>query len=675
MRMIRFCIQNYKKTDNSGWISCEPVTAFVGKNEAGKSSIFRALSKLNPSDGEKYDGLKEFPRRRYAAEFKTQDWPVASVIFELSDPDREELGRVAPTLKRTRSVACTRFYSGKLSVEFDPSPKLPDTTGKELRHQLALWRKLVEAASAPEGKGEALGQVKTKILAAITTTEEAFKGAMEQKLVSLETVNQLSGPISSAVNEAWQREGLKEVFAGIDAFRQDCELVANMAPARKWVGDHLPKFVYFDRYDVIDSAIHIPTFLNQLSQTPSAPRVRATRALFEHVGLDLAALQKLDPTQPQKSVEEIRKMADERAILMSSASNEMTKRFSDWWEQRQHKFKYGIDGPMFRVWVSDDLDPSEIELDQRSAGMQYFFSFYLVFLVEARAAHANSILLLDEAGLQLHGTAQAKIVKFLEKLSKENQLLYSTHSPFMVDGDHLERVRVVYEDPKSGTTKVSEDVWPKDKDSLFPLQAALGYALSQSLFFSPRQLVVEGITDYWLLKAMSRLLGRKGKKGLREDVVVTPAGGTTHMMPLASLLAAHNIEFTTLLDGDEPGKNKGRELREKLLVKSFFVSDYCEPGGLEIEDLFSDDLYERALADAYPGLGVRLATPGPKLKSVADRARAAFEARGHVDFEKWRVARVLADWIDGRPELLSEDMIQRFGRLCGDLNSSWGVPE
>lgn len=82
---------------------------------------------------------------------------------------------------------------------------------------------------------------------------------------------------------------------------------------------------------------------------------------------------------------------------MSSASSVMTEKFSEWCEQRKHRFRYAIDGPFFRVWISDDLDPSEIELDQRSVDMQYFFSFYLFFLVEAEDEHRNSILLLDEA--------------------------------------------------------------------------------------------------------------------------------------------------------------------------------------------------------------------------------------------------------------------------------------
>ena len=244
-------------------------------------------------------------------------------------------------------------------------------------------------------------------------------------------------------------------------------------------------------------------------------------------------------------------MADERAIEMSSASQEMTQKFTSWWEQRKHKFHYGIDGKNFRVWVSDDLDSSEIELDQRSAGMQYFFSFYLVFLVEARGKHTNSILLLDEPGMQFHGTAQQKTVEFLNKISNDNQLLYTTHSPFMIDGDHLENVKIVYEDEANyGATKVSNDVWPKDKDSLFPLQAGLGYSLAQTLFYSKTQLVVEGLTDYNLLKAMNELLSQQKMTVLNPKIIITPAGGTKKLMPLASMLVGNEIKIIVLLDGE-----------------------------------------------------------------------------------------------------------------------------
>jgi len=65
MRVTSFRVQNYKKIRDTGWINTHELTVFVGKNEAGKSAIFRGLSKLNPADGEKYDALKEFPRSRF----------------------------------------------------------------------------------------------------------------------------------------------------------------------------------------------------------------------------------------------------------------------------------------------------------------------------------------------------------------------------------------------------------------------------------------------------------------------------------------------------------------------------------------------------------------------------------------------------------------------------------
>ena len=56
MQMERFRVENYKKIKDSGWIDCGDITTFVGKNESGKSALFRGLSKMNPSDGEPYDG-------------------------------------------------------------------------------------------------------------------------------------------------------------------------------------------------------------------------------------------------------------------------------------------------------------------------------------------------------------------------------------------------------------------------------------------------------------------------------------------------------------------------------------------------------------------------------------------------------------------------------------------
>lgn len=669
MRMTKFRVQNYKNVNDTGWVNVGDLIAFVGKNESGKSAIFRGLSKLNPSDGEKYDGLKEFPRRRYTVDFKKTDWPASSAEFQLSEDELKKLKEICPALKEVKSVICTRYYSWKLEIDFEPNPGLPDTSFKRYLELLKNWHSIIEKTTAPEGKGEQFSPIKQSLLQLLTQRiQEASKRDSDDK-VDLALVNEVSNAIMSQITEEWLKEKLQQIIEELNEIKGDLEVTDQIYQSTHWVGENLPKFVYFYEFDVIDSAVHFPTFVQQLKQTPSAPRVRTTKCLFEHVGLDVETLQNLDPTRPDQNVETLRKFADERAILMSSASNAMTQRFSEWWEQRRHKFAYKTDGHFFRVWVSDDLDPSEIELDQRSYGMQYFFSFYLVFLVEAKGAHANAILLLDEPGLHLHGTAQRKIVEFLEKLSKQNQLLYSTHSPFMVDPDHLEKVRVVYED-KDGNAEVSEDVWPKDEDSLFPLQAALGYALAQTLFYSKRQMVVEGMSDFWLLKAINELLSRKNMSNLREDAVIVPCGGVSKLFPLASMLLGHDIKVGILLDGDEPGKRKGKEAQTRLLLKCLFMSDFAKKEEAEIEDLFPEEFYLDAVYQAYPEIKkpIAFSEEEKKIQCIAKRVHAAFERMGDQTFEKWRPTRVILDSIHEKADMLPSETLVRFESIFQEVN-------
>src|SRR5262249_42375895 len=123
MRLEAFRVQNYKKIRDTDWVSCRDLTGLVGKNEAGKSAIFRGLSKLNPSDGERYDGLEEVSRRRYRDELSLKDGPVASGRFVLKPNERLALADICPALAGVQKVEVTRHYSWKLAVAFDPPPR------------------------------------------------------------------------------------------------------------------------------------------------------------------------------------------------------------------------------------------------------------------------------------------------------------------------------------------------------------------------------------------------------------------------------------------------------------------------------------------------------------------------------------------------------------------------
>jgi len=679
MRLEAFRVQNYKKVADTGWVSCRDLTAFVGKNEAGKSAIFRGLSKLNPSDGEKYDGLKEFPRRRYTDEFEFQDWPVASGRFVFDEAERAELSALCPALKSVKKVTVTRYYSWNLKIEFNPKPKTPSVSRHDLVARIQHVKGQMQELVAPDGKDEVLGNMKTALLSALNSLEDAVSKKPHDVPPMKAEVDQAINAIATQANEEWQKKLLDPLKSPFIELAEKLHTYEELVKAEQWVKENLPRFVYFDRYDILDSAIHIPTFLQELQDQRKGPRHRVTLCLFKHVGLDLQDMLKLGSYQQGQGFQEaVRRRLDELSIKANSASITMTERFRDWWEQRKHKFRYDFQGEYFRIWVSDDLDPSEIELDQRSLGLQYFFSFYLVFLVESEGAHENCILLLDEPGLHLHGTAQAKVVKFLEKLARDNQTLYTTHSPFMVDGDHLERARAVYED-EDGTTKVSEDVWPRDKDSLFPLQAALGYQLAQSLFISKRQLLVEGITDYWLIKTIAEILPSKQLPTLRRDITLVPAAGVTKLLPLASMLLGHDVEIAALLDGDEPARQEGKKLVDKLLAGDdrhcLFIGDFLDGNEhAEIEDVFPEELYLAAVEEAYPDLKITLNDTEKAIEGVVNKVSAFFKRKGLARFEKWKVAAVIRDRLLEKPDTIPMAVFKTMSKIFESANSLFAPP-
>ena len=434
----------------------------------------------------------------------------------------------------------------------------------------------------------------------------------------------------------------------------------------------MPQFIYFDKYNVIESAIHIGKFQRDIQEDPGNKRLRTTTCLFEHVGLSIGEINNLNPAGEDPS-EELERMFRERHIRVSSASASMTKKFSKWWDQRKYVFRYAVDGHFFRVWVSDDLDPSEIELDQRSAGMQYFFSFYLIFLVESAHDHKNSILLLDEPGLHYHGTAQKKAVEFLQKIARDNQVLYTTHSPFMIDGNRLDDVRIVHEDGQAGHTIVSSDTWPTDPDALFPLQAGLGYTLAQTLFYANYNLIVEGITDYLILTAMNEFFKQKSLTALNDGVAIVPVGGVRQIMPLASLLVANDLELVVLLDGDEPGLTKSRQLKSERIVDHIvLVSDFTDSNVAELEDLFHEGFYMSAVREAYPDYKIEFNDAESTIPYIAKRVSAAFKRQGYGKFEKWRVANVLVARIrKGNDGYDIGESCKRFEQLFDSVNKKF----
>ena len=297
---------------------------------------------------------------------------------------------------------------------------------------------------------------------------------------------------------------------------------------------------------------------------------------------------------------------DERSIKLNAASVRLTSDIRSVWNPNSARVEADTvlveaDGQYLRVVVQDELGV-KIEFDQRSEGFQWLVSFFVVFSAEAADTHDNAVLLLDEPGLSLHGLKQREFRHTVSRLAEANQTLYTTHSPFLVGPDELDCVRVVEMTDRDAGTKVHTSVTASDPAALLPLQEALGYDLAQSLFAQRRNLVLEGLTDYWCLDATAHLLREADIADLDQRIALLPAEGAGKVVYYATILHANSLKVAALLDSDNAGDAAAKQdtLIDALQNRGILrTGDVC-PGSItkpEIEDLLRSTLVDVAKSE------------------------------------------------------------------------------
>lgn len=173
----------------------------------------------------------------------------------------------------------------------------------------------------------------------------------------------------------------------------------------------------------------------------------------------------------------------------------------------------------------------------------------------------------------------------------------------MIDSKHLERIRTVFETKKGSI--ISESLQEKDPNTLFPLQAALGYNIAQNLFISKNNLIVEGISDLTYLTYMSSLLQENGKEGLKDDITIVPVGGADKVSAFISLMRGNKLKVVCLLDTfteQKPKAHIDKLINEEKILKSsqvIFYDEFIEMKPANIEDIFTKEEYLKLFNEAF----------------------------------------------------------------------------
>ena len=594
----KFRVQNYRNFNDSGWISLDRITTFVGQNESGKTALLKALHKFNPKIENPYNPQQEFPRERFTTEYD-QKSPVCQVEFLLSEELRQEIGENFDCAEVPHSVELTRYYDGEMTYVYDTEGISCSIETIELIDAFENFKKCAKKQNETcNGIEEITKELRLKLKNwADRINKSIVKISKLPKPEGLDLLNQINKR-SDNYTSPMSDEMIQQLNIVIDHLQK--------SNSRLWtqlyqlILDEIPVLIYFDNYGLLEGSINLRDFLNKPEQKQYDPSIQTIDALFKLTKLNAKSIlghektkdNGVSPDNPNISVNQQDK--DLRSIYLKDASTAISKKFNEWYGQRKYTFRLQADGNYFRIWVSDSEQPNvEIELEERSKGFQWFFSFCLLFMAESEEGHKNVILLLDEPGLHLHPIAQQELVKFFEKLTDSSQLIYTTHSPFLIDGENIHRVRPISEG-KSGNIQVGDNGWPSDLEVVFPLQAASGCAMVKGLFNLKKNILVEGITDYTYLHALDKYCHTHKKQTLPGDIYITPCGGTKNIRPMACLFLAQKIRPLILLDADSQGKT----LRTNLLKDCYanneasilILSEVLKPDEFEIEDLIGAEM-------------------------------------------------------------------------------------
>lgn len=566
MRLKRARVTKFRSIDDSTWVDAEDVLALVGKNESGKTTFLQALEKLNPAETGRgdFNPVKDFPRREYSKYKKQHDSDPAKAVeaeFELSNTEVLTLeGLYGKGILSDRIVTISKNHKNRRDWNI------------RLSEQAALQ-------------------------------QEAKRFNLPSEVAQLLKKSQTLAKLLVALDALSEKTPATVKFA---------EELRNKFPKGIWdkvVNDHLvkmlPRFVYFGDYNIMDGTIN----LQALKQRDSANPRQVNESDRTFLSLLAMADTSLDDLQNNQAYEAL------KAELEATSAGITDDVFEYWTQNKQLRVEFDImqangkEAPPFntgtnlyvRVW--NDRHRVSVPFNERSRGFVWFFSF-LAYFSQLDGSPGSLILLLDEPGLNLHATAQSDFLRFIdERLASKYQVLYTTHSPFMVPAHRLERVRTVQDLDGMGTV-ISKDVLKNDKDTLFPLQAALGYDLAQTLFIGPNNLLVEGPSDIIYLQLLGRVAEQAGREGIAREWSIVPAGGADKVSTFVTLMGSQRLNLAVLMDVAAKDRQRIDNLKSnQLLGQSALVqvNEAIDQKDADIEDIFDPAFYLALVNGAYSG--------------------------------------------------------------------------
>lgn len=449
MRLLTAQVRLFRNIVDSGSVPLQPeVTCLLGKNESGKTAFMQALYSLNPAyDRDAHLDVKsDYPRWRKTRDSREVDLQSVVPIRATFEMDAEEIlelsEALAMPLPSRLTLTAGRDYAGAMHIHLDLCDR--DLTAM-LTRSANLEGAIRQGATACRNPAEL----------ATFARDELSRVSKEDR----DSVKSLRALAASATAAA------ELIASGLDG------------KAKQAVLSRLPRFFYFSDYSALQGRTDLTELLAKAKRNPAK--------LEEHEHTAMSLLHLAGATADELLEDDF----ESRMIELEAAANELSSEvFKYWTQNRDVRVSLVSDAapvPTGRkdaaihrfldVRLHDLRHQVTTNLENRSPGFRWFFSFVTAFAEFER--EDNVVILLDEPGRGLHARAQCDLLRYIdERVAATNQIIYTTHSPFMLSPDMPERVRVVEDlatqENQDIGTRISADLSMASEDTLLPLEAA-----------------------------------------------------------------------------------------------------------------------------------------------------------------------------------------------------------
>lgn len=593
MRLRRFRVRAFRCIHDSGEVNVGDLAAFIGRNESGKTAILQALMLLN-----KEEKISDLDLCDEMAEELKSETKIVEGDFELLNKETKLIKEKFPDLPEIKRVKIYRTQSNpKIQYDFGDI-KISEDFTKRLNSWENFVSKIQDFISIIPNHIKI--RLDTKFLeGTLPKSREDFNRIMYEFNNSIYL---LASEEKQVISE-WEK-----TYQGVDTIYDNLLVgTSERIALENYIEDKLhPRFVYFSDYKRIHGNINLDEYVKEVTGKPPARIEYAEEFDKAETIANLFFLAELDSDK----LTEVQNSPSKLIKLLNTASRRLTERLRPAWRGDPiHVDLRYYPGNIMSVVISDIHKDGTVTntglLSRRAEGFKWTFSFIVNFAAETqRTELKDTILLLDEPARNLHPTQQRGISDLLKSLTGTNQILYATHSPYMIFDYTPGNLLAVELDKKRHLSRIYHDYWNADDATLTPILYGLSRGLVESIVDrevgsnSRPVIIVETMSDAMYLNAFDKFL--QDPNISMNPLNVVAAYSKNSVLPLAIFYRNHGYNTFVLLDDSEESHQISRQLQANEF--EYMQTIFFELGGKSIqsiEDYIVDKDYLHAVNQTY----------------------------------------------------------------------------